>query len=162
MRARSAQHARSYALALGDGERHVVEDGQSTEERVDLERPAQAALHAAGLAQGGDVLAAERDRPRGGREHAGEHVDEGGLSRAVRPDQGVACSGLEAEIDLVGDRQGSEGLAQRTRLQREAHAFLRHFASSPSRIPRIPPRANITTSTSIVPIPKYQYSGNCL
>src|SRR5882724_4011852 len=162
VRARRAQHLRRHALALGYRQRDVVEHREAAEKRVDLERPAEAALHALGLAQSGDVLSPEHDLPGGGRQHSREHVDEGGFPGAVRSDQRVARPRLETEIDPVGDGERAEGLAQAARFQCDVQAFLRSLASSASMIPRIPPRANMTTSTSMVPMPKYQYSGNCL
>src|SRR6266705_284985 len=158
------QHAPRDAAALGHRERHVVEHRKAAEEGVDLERSAQPALHPPRLSHGGDVLPAEHDRAGGGRQRPGEHVDEGGFPGAVRTDQGMARASLQPEIDVVRHGERAEALAQSTRLESGggAHGLLRSFTRIPSRIPRIPSRANTTTSTSIVPMPKYQYSGNCL
>src|SRR5882672_2559640 len=161
VRARGAQHSRRHATALGDREGDVVEHREPPEERVDLERAAEAELHALRLAERGDVLVSEQDAARGRRQDARQHVHERGLPRAVRPDEGMARARLEAEVDLLGHGERTEGLAQRAGFEGRAHAFLRSLAISPSRMPRMPPRANRTTSTSIVPIPRYQYSGNC-
>src|SRR5882672_9351143 len=162
VRARCAQHLRGHATALGHCERDVVEHGETAEKRVDLERPTQPALDAIGLTQSGDVLSAENDPAGGGRQHPGEHVDEGGFPGAVRTNQRMARPRFEAEIDLVRDRERAERFAQGARFQCDVQAFLRSLESRASTIPRTPPRANMTTSTSIVPMPKYQYSGNCL
>src|SRR4051812_45135859 len=100
-------------MALGDGERDVVEHREASEKRIDLERAADAALHALRLRHAGDVLAAEEDAARARREGAGEHVDEGRLAGAVRPDQRMARARLEREIDPLRDGEGAEALAER-------------------------------------------------
>ena len=163
MNASRPQHPPRDAAALGHRERHVVEHGESAEEGVDLESPSQAELHALGLSRRRDVLSAEHDPAGGGGQQAGEHIDESGFPGAVRTDQGMARAPLQPEIDVVRHGERTEALAQAARFESgAAHRLLRSFARAPSRMPRIPPRANITTSTSIVPMPKYQYSGNCL
>src|SRR5207302_10658949 len=157
-----ARHARRDAAAPRHRQRHVVEHRKAAEEGVDLERPAEAPLHPLRLSHRGDILAPQHDRSGGGRQRPGEHVDEGGFPGAVRTDQGMARAALQTEIDVVRDGERAEALAQSARFQSDVHGLLRSFARMLSRMPRIPPRANITTSTSIVPMPKYQYSGNCL
>src|SRR3989442_102355 len=151
------------AGAVRHSQRQVVDHGEAAEQRIDLEGPAEPALHPLRLSHGGDVLPAQHDPAGGRRQRPGEHVDEGGFSGAVRTDQGMACAGLQPEIDVVRHGERAEALAQAARFESGgAHGLPRSFTSAPSRMPRIPPRANITTSTSIVPMPKYQYSGNCL
>src|SRR6266702_7388667 len=155
-------HPLRIATSLRHRQGDVVEHRQAAEQRGDLECATEPAAHSDSLRGARHVLAAEQDPAGGGRERSHQHVDEGGLAGAVRPDQGVARAGLQTEIDVVGHGERAEALAQPVRFERSAHDFLRSLASRASRIPRIPPRANITTSTSITPIPKPQYSGNCL
>src|SRR6267378_170111 len=163
VRARRAQHAPRDPTALSHRERHVVEHRKAAEEGVDLESPSQAELHAFCLSRRRDVLPAEHDPAGGGRQRPGEHVDESGFSGAVRTDQRMARAALQSEIDVVRHGERAEALAQSARLESgRAHGLLLSLARIASRMPRIPPRANITASTSIVPMPKYQYSGNCL
>src|SRR5258708_2667974 len=158
-----AQHARRDAAALGHRERHVVEHRKAAEEGVDLEGSPQSELHALGLPRSRDVFPAEHDPAGGGGQHAGEHIDEGGLSGTVRTDERVARARLQPAIYAGGHGERAEALAQAARLQSgDAHCFLLSFTRTRSRMPSTPPRANITTSTSSVPMPKYQYSGNCL
>src|SRR5581483_5876678 len=161
VRARGLPHPPRHAEALRDPERDVVEDRESAEQLVDLERAPEHALHARRLADAGDVCAAEEDAARRRSERTGEHVHESGLARAVRPDERVPRSRLEPEVDPVRDREGAEALAQGLRLERGAHARLRSRRTAASTIPRMPPRANITTTISMAPMPRYQYSGNC-
>ena len=77
---------------------------------------------------------------------AGEDITK--LPQAKR----VASSGLEPEVDIVGDGQRAKALAEALGFKNGSHV---------STSPRIPPRANITTTMSRRPMPKYQYSGNC-
>jgi hypothetical protein len=162
MAARGQPHATSDAAALGDAQRHVVERGEVAEKRVDLEGAPQPALDPRRLAGLRYVIAAEDDAAAGRGKHAGQHVHKCRLARAVGADQGMARTGLEAEVDVVRDRERAEAPAQTLGLERGAHALLRRRAMAPSTMPSIPPRANMTTTTSRRPMPKYQYSGNCL
>ena len=144
---------RRLAAPLGDAERYVVEHRQMLEEGVDLEGAPQAALDALRLAHPRHVLAAEEDAPRARRQGAQQHVDEGRLARAVGADERVAVSGMQPEVDVLRDGQRAEALAELAGLKNDNHL---------SRRPRIPPGANMTTNTRMKPMPKYQYSGNCL
>jgi hypothetical protein len=114
-------HPSADAVALGDSQRDVVERGHLPEQRVDLEGPPEAALHARGLRQPGDVLAAQQDLAGRRREEAGDHVDEGGLSGAVGTDERVADAGLEPKIHAIGDGEGAEALAQPACLECDGH-----------------------------------------
>src|SRR6516165_9799468 len=147
-----------YAFALGDPQRHVFERGQPAEQRGDLEGSRQAPLDPFRLRQVGHFRAANENLPGAWRERAGHQVDEARLARAVRADQCMARAALEAEIDRIGNLQRAKALAQPARLQHRAPRCLAHRRSRPTR-PKIPPRANTTTSTINSPIQKYQYTG---
>src|SRR5437667_18685 len=148
-----ALHQHRDAVALGDGERDVVEHGKVAEQAVDLEGAPQAALHALRLRRPGHVVAAEQDAAGGGAKGPHQHVDEGGLAGAVGPDERVAVSGPQPEIDALRDCQRAEALAEAAGFENGIHLSIN---------PKIPPRANRTTTTSSRPMPRYQYSGNCL
>src|SRR5438094_248503 len=152
MRRGGLPHSSRHVAPLRNAQRHVVEHRQVAEQGIDLEGAAQAALHAPGLAHARDVLAAEVDAPGGRRERAHQHVDEGGLARAVRPDERVPVSGMQPEIDVLRYRQRAKAFTELFGLKNGSHLSTR---------PRIPPGANMTTSTRMKPMPKYQYSGNC-
>jgi hypothetical protein len=55
-------------------------------------------------------------RPRSQR--AGDQVEQRGLAGAIRPDQRVARTLRQPEVDAVGYAQRAEALAQAERLQR--------------------------------------------
>ena len=108
--------SRARPLVNRHRERERRQRRQRVEELVDLERADDAAAHAPMRGERRDVVAVERDRPRGRLEHAGEQVDQRRLAGAVRADQGVARAALDAERDVVGRRQAAEALDQRARL----------------------------------------------
>src|SRR5437667_317905 len=157
-----APHAQGDAAALGDGQRDVVEHGKVAEQAVDLEGAAQAALHALRLRRPGHVIAAKQDAAGGGTQGSHQHVDEGGLAGAVGPDERVALSGPQPEIDVLRHRQRAEAFAEPTGFQSNRHGLFFTLWRSLSINPKIPPRAKRTTATSRRPMPRYQYSGNCL
>ena len=60
----------------------------------------------------GDVLAAEKNLPGIGRQHAGHQIDERGLAGAVRTDQRIARADRQIDLDIARDRQRAEGFRQ--------------------------------------------------
>src|SRR3954462_2753464 len=152
--ARGLPHASRDAVALGDAEGDVVEHRQLAEKRGDLEGATEAKADAGRLIRFRNLLAAEEDAAGRGSDAAGEHVDERGLARAVRADERVAGPRREPEVDVVGDRQRAEALAELLGLE--------SAGSHLSMMPRMPPRAKSTTTMRSAPTPKYQYSGYCL
>ena len=163
---------------LGHTEGDVVEHAHVAEQGIDLKSAADAALDALRHVQLRDILPGQHDAAGRRRETPGQQIDEGGFASAVRADQGVTRAGLQREVDVGCNGERAEALAQLGGLQHGAHGLApvcaaavgeagpafrpRQRASSPSQMPSTPPRANNTTITSIAPIPKYQYSGNCL
>src|SRR5213078_4500749 len=59
------------------------------------------AVHTRVNRQIGDVVALEQDRPSIRLQHAGQEIDDGGLARAVRPDQGVAGALLHLQRQIT-------------------------------------------------------------
>src|SRR6266513_167240 len=157
-----ALHEHGDALREAEHEVHVVLDDEDGDVLGQIVQHLEDAVRFQRRHARGGLLDAQHDRSGRGRQRPGEHVDEGGFPGAVRTDQGMASAALQTEIDVVRHGERAEALAQAARLQSDVHGLLRNFTRMLSRMPRIPPRANITTSTSIVPMPKYQYSGNCL
>jgi hypothetical protein len=49
----------------------------------------------------GDVLAIKQDAARRGPQNAGQAVEEGALSRAVRPDDGADFAVLDCDVDVL-------------------------------------------------------------
>src|SRR5256885_9615762 len=167
------------AVALGDRERHVFECWQAVEQRGDLERADEAALDTHGLWQIGDIGAVDDDLAGARPQAAGDKLDKGRLAGTVWADQRLARAAFQAEVDLVGDGQRAKALAQAPSFEREPvrrgrssdgrrfdgwrsdgcrfdrSGFDGHRRSRSER-PRMPPRANTTTSTISSPIQKYQ------
>ena len=74
----------------GQGQLDVVDEGHLVEQAGDLERAGHAEVDDLLRAEPGDVAVAEVDRARGGRQEAGEQVEQGGLAGAVRARPGRA------------------------------------------------------------------------
>ena len=104
----------------------------------------------------GDVARRPRNTsPAVGAKHAGQQVDERRLAGAVRADQRVARAGGERERDVAVRLERAELLRQAFGAQRASvmsalrlRAKRSRSAASP---PRMPPRANSTTTTSSRP-----------
>ena len=82
----AAEHARAHAHVAAEHE--VVEHGQAAEQRDVLERARHAERGDRARALAGDVAALERDAAGVGLVEAGDHVEQRGLARAVRADDG--------------------------------------------------------------------------
>ena len=62
------------------------------------------------LLQNGHALTGrDDDLARGGLKVAGEHLEEGGLARAVRADDAVAVAGGELDVDVLEERLAAVG-----------------------------------------------------
>ena len=94
-------------------------------------------------------------------ERASDQIDQRGLARAVRADQGPARSAIKCQVDVARDRQCAESAVQPFDLQRGVHVrFLSEkYLPMFSKIPSMPRRANSTASTSIRPMPNCQKVG---
>jgi hypothetical protein len=86
----------------------VLDRGHLLEETDVLERPADPALDDRVRRLAGDVLAVEHDAPRGRHVDAREHVEEGRLARAVRPDQRDDGAAHDREVDVVRGDEAAE------------------------------------------------------
>src|SRR5439155_22633296 len=150
------------AGAYGASSCYVDENLLVAVQAVDLEGAAQSALNVLRLWRAGHVIAAEQVADGGGTQGSHQHVDERGLAGAVGPDERVALSGPQPEIDVLRHRQRAEAFAEPTGFQSNRHGLCFTLWRSLSINPKIPPRAKRTTATSRRPMPRYQYSGNCL
>ena len=144
-------------LSLADRQGHVFEHAQAAEQRGDLKGADEAALDPRGLRQSGDVGAVEQDLPGIRRQCTGDQIDKAGLAGAVRPDQRMPRTTLQAEVDSICHRQGAEALGQSAGFERRRA----HRPGSPrdcnrSAKPSTPPRAKTTSKTINRPIQKYQ------
>src|SRR5215468_1019907 len=161
IRRQTAPPRRRVAVALADRQRHRLERVQPGEQRVDLERAREPALHSRRRRGAGDLLAAEEDLAAVRPQHAGHEVDERGLPGAVRADERVARADRHREIDAARDDERAEALVEAPRRERRRRhaAPRRHDAPSRASPPRMPFGSSKTTTTSSSPIQKYQYCG---
>ena len=78
---------------------HVLAPGQEVVQRGVLQRRADVPAHLGAL--GRDVEARDRGAARGGRQQRREHVDGGGLSGPVGPEEAVDLARGDLEVDAV-------------------------------------------------------------
>src|SRR5215211_1347217 len=133
---RRAQHRseqpRLHPRVLAD---HDVLDGRHRLEEADvLERPRDAGLRDPVRARAGDVAVLEGDLARGGLVEAGEQVEERGLARPVRADDGDDRALRDVERHLADGEQAAERLGHLVGFEDApvavAHAWTSNRASS--------------------------------
>src|SRR5690606_7491553 len=91
-----------------------------------------------------------------------DQIDESCLAGAVRADQRVTRSGLQRKVDVAGDLECPEVLAESAGFEnRSAHRLFLKIAVTSSAIPSRPRRAKSTARTRTRPIPSCQYCGYC-
>ncbi len=83
----------------GGLEAHVLAPGEERVERSLLQRSADHGAHLLALAD--DVVPADERGAGRRRQQGGQHVDGGGLARAVGPEEAVDLAGLDAQVDAV-------------------------------------------------------------
>src|SRR5205085_7725351 len=112
----------------------------------DLERAADAGSADLVRPQPLDLGTVEDDGAGIGRVNARDHVEDGGLAGAVRPDEAVDVAFGNLERGMVHRAQAAEGLRDRADLEERAHSFSL-FASAG----QMPCGRNITTAKSTTP-----------
>ena len=90
----------------------VLGDGHALEHLDQLERPDQPHRGDLVLADVGDVLAGEIDRPGGRMQEAGQHIEERGLARPVGADHREQAAFRHRQVDFVVGDQSAEFLGQ--------------------------------------------------
>src|ERR1051325_7268558 len=159
MRGDVAPELAGNAAPLAQRKRHRLERVQPSKQGVDLEGARQTAAYARLRLESGDVFLAEQNLPGVGRQHAGHQIDQCGLTGAVRPDQRVARTHRQLQLNVAGNHQRAEALRQVTRGKGNGGQRCPHRPMILDRPPRIPFGRNMTTTTSSTPIQKYQYCG---
>ena len=112
-RSRSHERVPAQRRQAEQRERDVAQDGVAREQRDDLVGARHAEMRAPAAGHARDVAAEQRDRAAVGRDLAGDQVEQRGLAGAVRADDQAPLAGLDREVDVGGDAQAAEGLAQR-------------------------------------------------
>src|SRR5207244_8884283 len=98
-------------LAL-QGDADVLQHRHAGKDRGDLEAADHSAARDVRRALFGDVLAVVEDAAPGGGEEARQEVEDGGLARAVGPDERVDGAALDAQIHAVHGDETVEFLGQ--------------------------------------------------
>src|SRR4051794_12166491 len=143
-------------------------------ELIDLESARQPAQHSCVHGQVRDVVPFQENATAVRLEHAGQQIDDGGLARAVRPDQCMAGALLDPQREIARDLEAAELFFEPLGFQRQSHGtslsgtatialrpascrITRFGAHNTHRCMRWRPRSTITTNTS--PIQNCQYCG---
>ena len=106
---------------------HVVENRQLLEQADVLKRPSQT--------EGSDLVrlehrggnAADEDFPLGRLVHAGEHVEDGGLSRAIRTDQADQLARTDGKVEFRHRGQTSEPDGHVARVEERGVGIRHHW-----------------------------------
>ena len=93
------------------GDHHVLEHAQAAEQAHPLEGPGEPGAGDLIGRPAGQVAAERQDPAAGRRQHAGDHVDQRRLARAVGADQPQDLAALEPQADAVDRAQLVEVLA---------------------------------------------------
>src|SRR5262249_13138426 len=126
---------------------HILLDGERQKRPHDLESAADAALAYLVRRQTVDALAVKSDGTAVRREYAGDHVEQGRLAGAVRPDQGKNGALFHREADIVDRDQPTKTLADACDLEERAH---HRRSAKPSRRAtqgQMPSGSRITTTS---------------
>lgn len=99
-------------------EEEVLGDGQVGHDHRLLVDAGDLGLPGRGVPEGGRGLAAEADLSCVGPVQPGEHAHQGGLARAVAPDERVGLAGADREPDTVERHGGTEALDDAFRVDR--------------------------------------------
>ena len=83
------------------GQVEVVLDRQAEEESRGLERACEPELGPLAGGHGRNVASEELDASLGGRELAGDDVEERRLAGAVRPEESTTLAGMDVEVDVM-------------------------------------------------------------
>ena len=121
-------------------QRHVAQDRVHREQGDDLVGPRQPEMGPQPARSPRDVSAEQVDAAARGSELAGDEVEQRRLAGAVRADDQAPLSRLDVEVDVAGDLETSEGLAQVPQdkgAHRESPAVDRAAASGAGRAGRL-------------------------
>ena len=136
-----------------DRDAHVLAHRELGKDLRHLEGAAHAELDALLRRQPRDRPAVEHDLARGGREEAGDQVEERRLARTIGADDGAQFARRDAERYLAHRDQAAECLGDAADLQHGTHAALRRRS-----IPSRPRGKNSTTSTNSRPMKLIQFT----
>ena len=106
---RSREACMAAQMASGND---IFEDGHLAEDLKILKCAGDAKTGAGKCRQGVDAMAIEKDMTRGGPRHAGDHVEEGALAGAVRPDDGLDLARRHREAEIGNGAKSLEVAVQ--------------------------------------------------
>jgi len=110
--AQVAPHREALRAQRGQGDQHVVQGRLVVKQIHDLERARQALARDLPRRQAGDVFAGKAHRAAVGLEAAGQHVEAGGLARAVGAHDAGQLALVEIERDALQHYLVAEALVQ--------------------------------------------------
>src|SRR5262245_10765142 len=106
------EHAPAQRRQSKQRQRDVAQDRVVGEQRNDLIGPRHAKMRTAMRRNPGDVPVEQPDRAGVGGDLAGDQVEQGGLAGPVGTDDQAALTWLDRQVDIGGDAQSAELLAE--------------------------------------------------
>ena len=163
-RRRRTPQAATCADLFAAREKQILQHGKVSENAGDLESAHEAAPDARGRRQMCHRFARELYRTGIAAQGARQKPDEARLAGTVRADDGAPLANRELERDIVRHHEITEALDERTGAQdrgiaHRASPFVRQRRSRSWPRPIMPPRANMTISTSMMPMTNIQWYG---
>ena len=143
-----AEERRAPAEPGDDRGQQGLEHGEVREDLHELKAPGEAEPGQGHRADAGRVALLEAHRPRGGAQHAGEHVDEGGLARAVGADDRDELAGAHREAHPIERDEIAVELADVAGLE---NGLAGHDGRGLAKKPMSPPGAKITMMARMAP-----------
>ena len=119
---------RRRALVAVEADHHVVDDAGLAQQADVLEGSSETGTADFVGRRVGDVGFADMDGAIADRQHAGDHVDDGGLAGAVRTDQPGDLAGRNLQIGVLRGDHAAEILGQAGQRQRAHASASRRFS----------------------------------
>src|SRR5262245_7786294 len=144
---RVAARRRRIASAQHRADQHIVFDGERGERSHQLKGAAYAAATDLIRLKSLDAFPAESDRTPIRREGAGNDVEQRGLARAVRADDGADRATRDLEADVIDRKQPAKALADPLNCKKRCHDRGPVTPSLPASQGHTPPGRAMTTTS---------------
>jgi hypothetical protein len=127
------QHGRQQSVpgAQLAADPHVVTHRQVAKQAAGLKRPGQSRGRNLEGPQSDERSSPQAHRPAGRPVDAGEQIEDGGLARAIRPDETLEIAALQGQAEMLYGLQAAEGDREVGDFQEPRHGQQSHSAARP-------------------------------